>query len=161
MEGVEGELDKRRDRGASQCGSDGMLRVVLLRRGHSNGSRRCRLLDESGHNVGLVPLGPVRCILNKTQLSSGEEAGEVAGKVGAEVLVAGAKQEGDRQVQSGELSRCDSVVLLVEVSEQGCRPGSNGRECIGTIAVAEELRKDAVGTTAFVSSGSSPNCRAV
>ena len=87
-------------------------------------------------------MGPMRCARHDVYVGVWEEARQMVSEIGAEVLVVLAERERDRHVQRGEPSGRDSVVLGVEVGEQGSGPCSNGRQRIRAVGAGEELRKD-------------------
>jgi hypothetical protein len=69
----------------------------------------------------------VRCAVDQVEDLLGEQAGEVANQVGAEIAVKGAEDQGYGEIQGGKLSS-GLPVLVVEVTEQGRGPGSDRRQ---------------------------------
>src|SRR5215471_20879702 len=100
------------------------------------------LLDQPGDDFGLVPLRPVGGIVDKLQIRVPEQSSEVAREPGVEVIVGRAENQRDRQVETGQVTGGDVLVLLIECGKQGGGPGPDGGEGVRLVTVTEELRQD-------------------
>jgi hypothetical protein len=78
--------------------------------------------------LGLVGLWPVGGTVDEVQVGAAEQAGQVASEGGIEVVVAGAVDERDGNVQGGQLAAGDRGVLFGERREQRPGPGSDRGE---------------------------------
>src|SRR5215471_6830896 len=85
--------------------------------------RSLGIFEYLGDGLGLVGLRPVRGALDHMQFGAAEQAGEMAGEAGAEVLIGGAVDERDGHVEGSELAAGDAGVLVGQRAEQGPGPG--------------------------------------
>jgi hypothetical protein len=100
-----------------------------------------RSADDAGDDFRLVPLRPVRCVLDEVQLGVGEERGEMSSHVGVEIPVPDTEDEADGYVESACHTTADPSVLEVESFGQVSCPGSDLGERVRLLGVTEELRK--------------------
>jgi hypothetical protein len=74
--------------------------------------------EVTGDGFWLIPLRPMGSIRHDRDVGLGEEFGQVAGEVSAQLGVIGAEED-DREFGGLELSGCDACVLLVDVEAIG------------------------------------------
>ena len=132
----------------------GRLRTVGRR--SSLASDVCYAGQEVSYDLGLIVLGPMRCIWHDVKRRVGEQPGDLACQGRAQVTIRCTKDDRYRDLQVTESTALDELVLLVERIEQSCCPGANGCEGVGLIGAAEELRQIDCTATPWGSRASIP-----
>src|SRR5215813_14651485 len=119
-----------------------------------------RLQDQLCHFRRLIPLRPVGCALDKTDLCMPEQTRQMTCEVGAEVMVSCAENQRDGKVEGRQVARGDVRVLLLKRGKEVCGPRSDSGERLRLGFVAEELRQKRVDCDSVLVCGVHPELAA-
>ena len=83
------------------------------------------LADQARNLVGLVPLGPVRSVIEEVDFGAPELSGDVVRDLGGEEGVVCAEDQRDGHLERGQARLGDDVVLSIQGGEQRSGPCSD------------------------------------